>query len=406
MKHLRLQKSKQVLTKKVIPFLVLISIMILISMLDLLAHGEGRAGIPISTGTVVDFDFPTPSLEVDSQQVKIYFPADYDEDHDRKHRIIIYLHGALGNDHNFISSVVVPAADELIANGEMESAIIVMPNLQKSSDPAEYFGNRHMYANSEFYGNYEDVITVDLINFLRDQSFRKLKDKINLSRETMAIMGLSMGGDGAIRIVLRNPTQFGVLASHAGAPSFADPLVEGFAAGVVAEAGDGPPYIYDITQPLTSTLMGVSAAWLDLDTMGQIQFLLDSQGNIRQDILDQWRNVAEPATMIADGDLFGHSSTSVFMYIEVNAQDHFGFTPFNQVFTQLQLPSIPVDPKWFEYVETPGPGHLLTLDRAKEGLKWVSNVMDQSTPTKDVAEEYGFSVYPNPVVDGGLMVRI
>ena len=87
---------------------------------------------------------------------------------------------------------------------------------------------RTTYMNGEAGGDIEDLIVKDLITHL--QSRYRLSDQ----REHRAIMGVSAGGFGALKIALRHPDIFGAVAAHSAAILPADPgALEGYAESTV-----------------------------------------------------------------------------------------------------------------------------------------------------------------------------
>ena len=76
---------------------------------------------------------------------------------------------------------------------------------------------RTTYMNGEGAGDIEDLITSDLLDTVQ-QRYR-LSDK----REHRAVMGVSAGGFGALKIAMRHPDKFGAVAVHSAAIMPADP---------------------------------------------------------------------------------------------------------------------------------------------------------------------------------------
>jgi S-formylglutathione hydrolase FrmB len=90
--------------------------------------------------------------------------------------------------------------DSLLEEGEIQEMIIVIP----------YGGGQSWYANSSVVGNYADHITKDLAEFI-DSKYRTLAQ-----RESRAIAGTSMGGNGAMCLALKNPDVYSTAVSHSG----------------------------------------------------------------------------------------------------------------------------------------------------------------------------------------------
>ncbi len=350
---------------------------------------------------ILNFSFPTPSLKESGSFMSLYLPPGYDEESDQAYPLIIYLHGSHPNDNLFISNVVEPAINELIMFSGLQPVIIAMPRLQNTSN-TENYDNHHMYVNSEYYGGFEDVITHDLMGFLRDLESMNIKDKISFSRESTAIIGFSMGGGGAARVALKNPDLFGAFGSHSGDLSYEESKVELWLHDLTTTYCDGA-CDFDFSDWQVVQFMGISAALNDLDN-GAIQFILDEQGNLRREILEVWQKRADPAILISENELFTEEQNSFHMYIEVNSTDVFGLTPLNRVFagndpnaaTEHTLQGNGVDEEWYTYHETPGMSHRLTTDRAKKGLAWIIPKLSTTTSVHDFTDKINYRVYPNP----------
>ena len=65
--------------------------------------------------------------------------------------------------------------------------------------------------------SYEDLITKDLLEHLT-KTYR-----VSKRRDQRAIMGISMGGMGALKIALKNPELFGTVSAHSSAVLPPDP---------------------------------------------------------------------------------------------------------------------------------------------------------------------------------------
>lgn len=353
----------------------------------------------VYAGEVKDFNFPSPSVE-GTKPVKVYLPDGYKESENTKYRLMIYMHGSLGNNHSFMSSVLKPAADQLISSGAILPVIIVMPDIQLTT-PSVNFGNRHMYENSEYYGKYSDVIKLDLMNWLKNESTLNLKNKISFKRGTMAIAGFSMGGDGALRIGLKNPEMFIAIGAHGAVPSLALPLISGGIVPAVLNENRNSKdangnYIFKAENgAFTTTIFGVSAAWNKLSPGGDIQFLVNPNGSLNSDVYNAWLPVADSKTLIQSKGLYSTSTTNPYIYLEVGSAD--SFKGFNDFFVANELPALKVDPKYYIYNVTAGAPHGFDVRRASDALSWLSSKMETVTAVKDLTLEVGMRVTPNPV---------
>jgi enterochelin esterase family protein len=91
--------------------------------------------------------------------------------------------------------------DRLIANGEIDPMIVVMPDAS-----TRYGGSQ--YLDSSATGNYMSYI-LELVEYI-DSSYPTSTD-----RNQRAVMGHSSGGYGALRLGMAHPETFGLVAAHA-----------------------------------------------------------------------------------------------------------------------------------------------------------------------------------------------
>jgi len=151
------------------------------------------------------------NLEGDSPdpEVTIYLPPGYDANRHQRYPVVYLLHGYLFTDQYWTGAgpsnpgdmpgPYVPAAmDNLIARGEANPMIVVMPNAY-----TKYAGS--MYSSSVTTGDWETYIAEDLVAYI-DKNYRTIPDR--LSR---GLAGHSMGGYGAIRIGMKRPDVFSSL---------------------------------------------------------------------------------------------------------------------------------------------------------------------------------------------------
>jgi len=139
----------------------------------------------------------------------IFVPKGYDAEDaaERKYPLVVWLHGMFEDDRRFVNRGGGETVDRLMAAGEIPEMLVVCP-----SDGTR----RSFYVNSE-QGNYEDLITTDLMAHL-EANYRIAPD-----RKQRAIMGISMGGMGALKIAFKNPELFGTVSTHSAAVLPADP---------------------------------------------------------------------------------------------------------------------------------------------------------------------------------------
>jgi enterochelin esterase-like enzyme len=139
----------------------------------------------------------------------IYLPKAYADaaNKDVKYPWIVWLHG-FGGYGEFSGGGGADLLDELIGKGTLPPLAMVVFRAP---------GGRTTYMNSENAADTEDLIVQDLI--AQVQAKYRLAD----ARDQRAVMGVSMGGMGALKIALRHPGVFGTVAVHSAAILPADP---------------------------------------------------------------------------------------------------------------------------------------------------------------------------------------
>ena len=132
------------------------------------------------------------------QNVAIYLPPRYQTNPERRFPTLYLLHGIFDSFEVWTENYDVPGMlDRLIASGEIDEVILVMPN----------GGNRYgggYYRNSPVSGNWADYISEDLVNFI-DANWRSIAQA-----DARAVVGHSMGGFGAIHLAMERPDVFSV----------------------------------------------------------------------------------------------------------------------------------------------------------------------------------------------------
>lgn len=140
---------------------------------------------------------------------RIFVPHSYDaeENAEQEYPVAIWLHGMHETENRFVSRGGGATLDRLMAAGEIPEMLFVCP----------FDGNRRSFYVNCDGGRYEDLVTVDLLAHL-EKTWRVEED-----RGKRAIMGISMGGMGALKIALKKPELFGTVSTHSAAVMPADP---------------------------------------------------------------------------------------------------------------------------------------------------------------------------------------
>lgn len=138
----------------------------------------------------------------------VYLPTGYDDEanKDRKYPLIVWLHGLWEDHERFHRRGGAQMLDAAVADGSLPPCVLVTANGGRSS----------MYFNRGDQ-RWEDLITEDLLKHVTDTY------RVADGRDQRAIMGVSMGGMGALRIAFTKPDLFGAVAAHSSAVFSEDP---------------------------------------------------------------------------------------------------------------------------------------------------------------------------------------
>jgi S-formylglutathione hydrolase len=230
------------------------------------------------------------------RRVTIYLPAGYDEGSERYPVLYLY-HGFTATDRvwqgrEYMQVDIRRIADEVIAAGEAQPMIIVMPD-------ADNRLNGHGHSNGPTLGNWVDYLTEELVAHV-DATYRTLP-----SRNSRGVAGHSGGGFKTIKFAMMKPETFGAAYSMSaccvdfekqwlqdqrtdtiGAPDVADmSAFDGLnwltqtvfaAAAAVAPNPDNPPFYADF--PFDE---------------------VDGEPQLREDVWLRWL-AHDPITMLAD----------------------------------------------------------------------------------------------------------
>ena len=117
----------------------------------------------------------------------------------RRYPVLYMLHGAMGGASEWVEIGIHRAADQLWSEGEIEPFIIVLPE----GGTLTYWLN-----HADGGPRYGDYLIEDVVREI-DSKYRTLA-----APEYRAVGGLSMGGDGALRLALTHPNVFSIAGAH------------------------------------------------------------------------------------------------------------------------------------------------------------------------------------------------
>jgi enterochelin esterase-like enzyme len=167
---------------------------LLLIMLAPSAVGSSSAAAP---GTITEASFASATLG-ETISYNVYLPAGYAGSTDR-YPVLYLLHGR--GDTKSAWTRMKGELDELIASGEIQPTIAVMPDAPWSSRGNYYVDSA--YTGADPGRKVETAFTKDLIAHV-DNAYRTVAD-----RTGRGVAGYSMGGYGALRYSLAHPDVFG-----------------------------------------------------------------------------------------------------------------------------------------------------------------------------------------------------
>lgn len=145
--------------------------------------------------TVVEHPLSASTLGLSTSYL-VFLPPGYAESYQR-YPVLYMLHGVAGDSSEWQSIGLLEAADRMIQDGEIAPMLIVLPN-----------GGANYWVNHADGARWGDYLANDVVTSV-DREYRTLPD-----RADRAIGGLSMGGEGALRMAMLNPDLFGIAAAH------------------------------------------------------------------------------------------------------------------------------------------------------------------------------------------------
>jgi S-formylglutathione hydrolase FrmB len=136
----------------------------------------------------------------------VYLPPGYDPA--VAYPLILFLHGADVDEHDFLDPGDLKALDGMISQGEIPPVIIAAPD--GTLEGKNRITSTHSLWVNGLGGRFEDHIVNEIVPFLMHTY------SIRPEREAHALLGVSAGGFGAMAIALKHRDLFGVVATIGG----------------------------------------------------------------------------------------------------------------------------------------------------------------------------------------------
>ncbi|QJD84023.1 alpha/beta hydrolase [Cohnella herbarum] len=156
------------------------------------------------------------SGEAIMKSCSVYLPAGYDEfDPNLRYNVLYLLHGVGGDHYEWLCGkgieggnyILCNMLDNLIASGDIDPVIVVMPNGRSSHDWTDCsFNSEGTNMLGFYYFDYE--LRYDLIPFIEStfKTYANIRETspeaVEYNRMHRAIAGLSMGGMQALNLIL------------------------------------------------------------------------------------------------------------------------------------------------------------------------------------------------------------
>lgn len=197
---------------------IVLTVLLLTGAIALLGQGGGRGPQfrdVVPQGSRVQYKTYQSTLMNRELRYGLYLPPSYETSGTRRYPVVYFLHGLNENEMRWSTRGETDLMlDKMIADKAIGEFIVAIPMSSTTS----------FYTNAR-QGNapWEDAVVKEFIPMI-ESTYR-----VNATRATRGISGISMGGYGALKIAMKHPEMFGSVSTHSAAlvPDFNTTTVTG-----------------------------------------------------------------------------------------------------------------------------------------------------------------------------------
>jgi S-formylglutathione hydrolase FrmB len=197
---------------------IVVAVFLLLSAANLIAQRGPAPPEAIRAGSRVQYKTYASALLNRELRYGIYLPPSYEMSGTRRYPVLYFLHGLGENEMRWSTrgegDLIL---DQMIAGKGIGEFIVAVP---VSSSNGFYTNVRNGSAP------WEDALVKEFIPMI-ESTYR-----VNATRATRGISGISMGGYGALKVAMKHPEMFGSVSAHSAAlvPDFetATPIVKAY----------------------------------------------------------------------------------------------------------------------------------------------------------------------------------
>ena len=327
----------------------------------------------------IDASFYSEVLDT-VKKVDIYLPGDYYVNTEQQYATIYYLHGGNGDQNSGQTKAMwyynIHSQDTTITS---PAAIFVCPD--GSCEP--YVGS--VWVNSVLYGNYEDYVMQDVVNFV-ESNFRAFPDK-----NFRMITGTSMGGFGSSWLSVNYPEKFRACFPYIGVfLSFPDTTLSAWRTMCYEQNGS-----YNLNYNAgfeTQALITGCGGWspnLNIEPY-HVEIIFDTLGNWVDTVLSKWYQF-DVSRKVKDLP----TENELSWFLGCGTTDYMITYPAYQIFMDsLNHYGIGYDSYFFEG------GHVFDVETWMAGMHWMDSIINYSFQTMGIEitrqPTDHLTVYPNP----------